>query len=126
MYKIIQRLRHLEEIRKRIKAFADVRGNPANVIERFHKESQTLKWAYDNLLSLYFNRVLCVVGQDDFIRELDGVQQYIVGKSEDTNVAWAIVVDLDQTIVDNIKQAVNPTAWEGNVLPDIKNTNWLS
>lgn len=123
MDKIVQRLKLLEQIAKRIEALTSVRGTPADITTRLKSEFEAIQWAHDELLQSNFHRVLCVIGQEDLVREV--VDPYIYGSYD--SVAWAICIDPDEVLAAKVyEDLVGKKDWPGNRLPDEKNTSWIT
>lgn len=120
---IIKRLRHLEEVGKRLQAMSDARGIPAPQKAQLTAEAEAIHWAFRDLRQRHFHALVCIAGQEDFVYEfLDTNQIY----AADKDIASAILIDPEEPLVDQIHRTlVSNPKWPGDRLAEGKTPKWL-
>lgn len=127
MDKIVEHLQTVESVSKRLEALASVRGCPSNVAERLMAESKTLRWAFKELKAQHFTDVMCLVGTNDYISTIPGLEvQPSEASIEATKLAVFLEFHPDPLRSEQIKEyLIGDSAWPGDRLPPEKIPEFL-
>lgn len=123
MDKMLKHLHILKDVGSRLRDLSQGRAVPPNLVPNLFEQSDSIKWAYDELMKIYFSNVLLVIGHPDIVLSLGGVDPNDVFLLGD-NVASVVLIMPDKLVRDKVMERFS-CGQEGNKLSKDKSPEWL-